>query len=471
MRSTLLTASFLAVFAMPAFADEPQKPEVDPVKVVPIDHKGPVDYLKEVDPILVKKCAFCHSGNVKEAKFDISSYETLMKGGKHGKVIVPGKSAESVIIKMASRADKPYMPPKTEDPLSPAEFALIKLWIDQGATPPAGVKERPKIIVGLPPATVQPVRAIALSPDKSTLVAGRSNQIHVYDAGTGNVIRSLIDPNLAGPDKKPVEAAHLSIVESLAYSPDGKYVASGSFQEIILWDVQTGELKAKITGLVDRVVTIAFSNDGKLLAAGGGAPTEDGELKLFEIPSGKIVADIKSAHSDTVFGVSFSPDDKMLASCGADKFVKVWEVPSGKPVKSFEGHTHHVLDVGWKSDGKLLASAGADNVVKIWNFESGEQVRTIQAHTKQITRLAFVGKSPNFVTSSGDQSVKMWNVDNGGNVRNFAGNTDFVCGVAVSADGALVVSGCEDGFVRIFNGNDAKIIKALPPPGAEQPKK
>ena len=474
MRSTLLTASLLTILSpiwAPAFADEPAKPEVEPIKVVPIDHKAPVDYLKETDPILVKKCAFCHSGNVKESKFDISSFETLMKGGKHGKAIVPSKAGESALIKMAGRTVTPIMPPKTEDPLTPEELALIKLWIDQGATPPAGQKERPKIIVGLPPASVQPVRAIAISQDKSTLVAGRSNQITVYDAGTGNEVRKLLDPELTTPDKKPVQAAHMSIVESLAYSPDGKYVASGSFQEIKLWDVQTGEIKARITGLVDRVVTLAFTSDGKTLAAGGGAATEDGELKLYEIPSGKLIIDIKSAHSDTVFGVCFSPDDKMLASCGADKFVKVWEVPSGKFVKSFEGHTHHVLDVGWKSDGKLLASAGADNVIKVWNFETGEQKQTIQAHGKQVTRLVFVGKKPEFVTSSGDATIKMWNVDNGGNVRNFAGNTDFVCGVGVSADGAIVVSGCEDGFVRIYNGADGQLKKALPPPGWQEPKK
>ena len=84
----------------------------------------------------------------------------------------------------------------------------------------------------------------------------------------------------------------------------------------------------------------------------------------------------------------------MLATCGADKFVKVFEVPSGKFLKSFEGHTHHVLDVGWKADGKLLASAGADNVVKVWDYEKGEQVRTIGTQArKQMTRLVFIGKT------------------------------------------------------------------------------
>ena len=106
----------------------------------------------------------------------------------------------------------------------------------------------------------------------------------------------------------------------------------------------------------DRVVTIDYSKDGKYFATGGGAPTEDGEIRVFNAADGKPAFEVKSGHSDTVFGVCFSPDTKLLATCGADKFVKVWEVPSGKFVKAFEGHTHHVLDVGWKPDGKLLAS-------------------------------------------------------------------------------------------------------------------
>src|SRR5437016_4123001 len=82
--------------------------------------------------------------------------------------------------------------------------------------------------------------------------------------------------------EQPVKAAHLSLVEALAFSPDGKLLASGSFQEVSLWDIQTGTLKQKLTGFAHRVVALAFSPDGKLLATGGGAPTEDGEIKVFD---------------------------------------------------------------------------------------------------------------------------------------------------------------------------------------------
>jgi WD40 repeat protein len=473
MRS-LLTLSLAVLFPAAALAaDEPKTGKNQPIKVVTVDRKDPVTYEKDIEPIFVNKCLFCHSGAVKEGKFDIASFDALMRGGKSGKIITPGKSADSKFIKMIGKTEKPFMPPKSEEPLTPEELALVKLWIDQGAKAPSGTRVRPKPVIATLPANVVPVRAVAVSPDKAMVVAGRGNQLHVYDAGSGTFIRTLVEPNLVGADKKPVQASHLSIVESLAFSPDGKFVASGSFGEVTIWDAQTGVLKTKVGGFADRVVALGFSPDGKTLATGGGAPTEDGEIKLVEVATGKVTGEIKNGHSDTVFGVSFSPDGKMLATCGADKFVKVFEVPSGKFIKAFEGHTHHVLDVGWKFDGKLLASCGADNAIKVWDFEKGEQVRTMTGHGKQVTRLIFVGKTPNVATCSGDQTVSFWNVDNGGRQRSFAGATDFLYAIGVSPDGSVVAAGGEEGVVRLYNGNTGAMLKSLLPPGVQpaEPKK
>jgi WD40 repeat protein len=473
----LLSAGLLTVVLLSPWSglradDEPRTRKEQPIKLITLDRKTPVLYEKEIEPILINKCTFCHSGNVKEGKLDMGTYEALVKGGKRGAPIVPGKSDVSLLVTLASKAKRPFMPPKNDVPLEPEELALIKLWIDQGAKAPTGVRELPKVILKAPPAAVTPVMGVAVSPDKSAVAASRGNQIHIYDASSGAFVRSLVDPQLKTPDNKPLAAAHLSLVESLVYSPDGKYLASGSYQEVVLWDARTGELRTRLAGFADRVVALAFSSDGKLLATGGGAPTLEGELKIIDVGTGKVKFDIKvNGHSDTVFGVAFSPDDKILASCGADKFVKTYEVATGKYIKSFEGHTHHVMGVGWKGDGKFLASAGADNAIKVWDYEKGEQVRVINGHGKQVTALHFVGKTAQFITCSGDQTVRMWNADNGGNTRNFNAGTDFLYCVGVSPDGAVVATGGQDGLVRLYNGTSGALIKDLAPPGVVVPKK
>jgi WD40 repeat protein len=457
------------VVGLAAAQDTPKKrgKKEQEIKVIKLDRTTPVLFEKDIEPILINKCAFCHSGNIKEGKLDLSSYDTMMRGGKRGPVVIPGKSGESLLAKLSQKLVRPFMPPKSEEPLAPAELALIKLWIDQGAKAPTGLRVLPRVVLRAPPAIVTPVLGVAVSPDKSTVVASRGNQVHVYDAGSGKHIRHLVDPKVTDAAGKPIKAAHLSLVESLAFSPDGKLVASGSYQEVKLWDGRTGEWRRTLTGFADRVVTLAFSPDGKLLATGGGAPTQDGELKIIDVASGKVTQEIKTnIHSDQVLGVAFSPDSKVLASCGADKFVKTFEVATGKFLKAFEGHTHHVLGVGFSPDGKLIASGGADNVVKVWDYAKGEQVRTINAHTKQITGLVFIGKTQNFATCAGDQQVRFWNT-NGGNIRNFGAGNDYLYCLAVSPDGSVLATGGQEG-VRLYNVNTNALIKVLLPPDVEK---
>ncbi|HVK19306.1 MAG TPA: c-type cytochrome domain-containing protein [Fimbriiglobus sp.] len=457
-------------------ADDKKAPALQPIPVATLDRKTPVAYEADVAPIFAAKCQVCHAGNLTEGKFDLGTHAALMKGGKKGPAVVPGKAEESRMWQMSSHRAKPIMPPKTEDnPLTPQEVAVLKLWIDQGAKGPAvDIRARPKVVLGLPPALVKPVRAVAVSPDKGVVAAGRGNQVHLFDAKTGSFLKTLTDPALKTPNGKTADAAHLSLVEAMAYSPDGKTLATGSFREIVLWDPANGTVRQRLTGFADRVVTLDYSRDGKYLATGGGAPTEDGEIKVFEAATGKPVADVTGGHSDTVFGVCFSPDGKLLATAAADKFVKVFEVPSGKLLKSFEGHTHHVLDVGWTPDGKRLVSAGADNVVKVWDYEKGEKVRDVRGHQNQVTRLTFVGKLPQFLTAGGDATVRLWNAENGGTLRQFGSNKDFVYAVAASADGAVVVAGGEEGVVRLYNGQNGQLVKEMLPPEpgkTDQPKK
>ena len=214
---------------------------------------------------------------------------------------------------------------------------------------------------------------------------------------------------------------------------------------------------------VDRVLSLAFSPDGVLLAAGGGEASRAGQVTLWNVAEQSLVKEFADAHSDTVYGLEFSPDGRLLASASADKFAKVFNVETGKHVQSYEGHTHHVMDITWKADRTLLASAGADNAIKVWNVETGEQARTISTYSKQVTSLNFVGLQDNILSSSGDKRVFLHSAGNGNPVREFAGSPDYVYRAASSVDGAIIAAGCEDGILRVWNGTDGKELVSFKP--------
>lgn len=213
---------------------------------------------------------------------------------------------------------------------------------------------------------------------------------------------------------------------------------------------------------VDRVLSLAFSPDGKILASGGGTPSRDGELLLWNPADGTLLREIAGAHSDTVFDLAFTPDGSLLASCAADKFARVFDVKTGKLVKSFEGHTNHVLGVAWNRTGRTLATAGADDVIKIWSLESGQQIKTIPGFTKQATALRYVGYDASFAVAAGGVPVRL--VNEGGNVvRNFDSAGTFMYDLSLSADGQTIAAGGLDGILRIWSVADGKAVATFAP--------
>lgn len=180
------------------------------------------------------------------------------------------------------------------------------------------------------------------------------------------------------------------------------------------------------------------------------------------------VADIKDGHSDTVYGICFSPDAKMIVTGSADKLVKIFEVPSGKFVNQFSGHKHHVLAVGWEASGQLLASAGADKTIKIWQWQDERLIRTIKAHDKEITRLQFVGDSMLLMTCSGDGTLNLLSAANGSHIRTFPGGKDFLYALAISSDGSRVAAGGQEGIARIYDGKSAQLHFSILPTGKRE---
>ena len=214
----------------------------------------------------------------------------------------------------------------------------------------------------------------------------------------------------------------------------------------------------------DRVVCVAYSHNGQLLATGGGEPSRNGELLTWNVQKQSLARRFKDAHSDTVFSVRFSYDDAFILSGAADKFVKQFDLSTGEHVRSFEGHTNHVMAVDWKADGATIASTGADNAIKVWNVETGEQRRTISTYKRQVTALQFIGTSDTILTGAGDKTVRFHNATNGRQLRAFGGSTDYIYSVCGLRDQSLVVGAGQDGTVRVWNGKDGKILHSFVPP-------
>lgn len=303
--------------------------------------------------------------------------------------------------------------------------------------------------------------AIGFSPDGLTVATGGDDQtVRTWDAETGAAIDTF--------------AGHASVIRGLVFTPGLDVLSIADNKSAYVWDTNPEWTLAQTIGspdsaeqLADRVTALDFSPNGQLLATGSGEPSRSGELKIWNVADGKLVKEIKEPHSDTIFGLEFSPDGKLIASCGADRFAKIFEVGTGNFVRSFEGHTHHVLGVSWRADGRRLVTSGADNVIKVWDIKTGDQTRTIAGFGKEVTAIRFVSDGDNVLASSGDKSVQMKNAENGGNVRSFAGAGDFMYSVSASANGKVIAAGGQDSVLRVW-AEDGKTLANFEKP-VEQP--
>ena len=442
-RPTLATLLLALMIAPEVLADDP----------------APVGFLKDVAPILVQNCIACHNPRKSESKYIMTTFAQLAKGGVKGKdiTLAPGDPENSYFVELCRPDGEPRMPYK-QDPLPKEKLAVIERWVKEGAKydganpaedwPAALRKLTPVIVPESYPATV-PITALAISPDGSEVVASGFHELTTWKLADGTPGRRL---------RGLAERIH-----EVAYSPDGKWMATasgdpGQFGAVQLWIAEPdggGKLARDLLETTDSVFAVAFSPDGAKLAAAGA----DRALRVWEVATGKELALIED-HADWIFDLAWSPDGKRLATASRDKTSKVFDVEKKESIATFPGHAETVYCVAFTPDGKSLVTGGADNQLRVWNpDEDAKQVRVVGGFGGAIFRLVPSPDGKTLATCGADKVVRTF--ENFAPKLTLAGHADWVYSVAFAPDGKTLASGSWDGEVRLWNLPDGKPLRTI----------
>jgi len=199
---------------------------------------------------------------------------------------------------------------------------------------------------------------------------------------------------------------------------------------------------------------VAFSPDGRQILSG----SYDSTVKLWDVATGREIRTF--AGSEPVSSVAFSPDGRQILSGSGDTTVKLWDVVTGKGIRTFSGHTEHVISVTFSPDGNQILSGSADNTIKLWDAVTGREIRTFFGHTEWVTSVAFSPDGRQILSGSNDKTIKLWDTTTGHEIRSFTGS-DSVYSVAFSPDGRQILSGSWWGSVKLLDAITGREIRTF----------
>ncbi len=390
----MLITAVVVSLAAPLRADEPAEKRAA---------QAPT-YTGDVQRVFKKYCLACHNADDRESGLSLHDFASLLRGGDSGeKLIVPGKPDESRLVLILTGKEEPAMPPEGEKQPTAEEIASIARWIEFGAKGPA--KDEVK--------------------------------------STGYDVPDV--PQVL--PKGPVTPA----IVCVAVSPDGILIAAVRHREVVLLNPADGKVVGNLTGAEHPLNAVAFSPDGKLVAAAGGPAGIGGIVRLWKT-SGESVA-VLQGHDDSIYGLAFSPDGQLLATSSYDKLIKLWDVAAAKETATLKHHTAAVFDVAFSPDGKTLASAGDDQTVKLWDVATGERMVTLSDATGSMNAVAFHPSGKELAAGGVDKTLRVWRF-NGKSARVrksvFAHNA-AILDVAYAPDGKTLYSAAEDGRIKVWD--------------------
>jgi WD40 repeat protein len=256
-----------------------------------------------------------------------------------------------------------------------------------------------------------------------------------------------------GPTAR-IGSKHKDMMECVAFSPDGSFMASGSRDGTVkVWESATSKLAADCHGHTGGVESIAFSSDGRFVASG----SADTTVKVWQAETGRLTADCRG-HTDKVNSIAFSPDRRFVASGSSDWTMKIWESETGWLVADCVGHEYDVCSVVFSFDGRFVASGSYDGTVVVWEAETGLVVGDCIGHTRIVRSVAFSPDGRFVASGSSDMTVKVWEAKTGRLVATCVGHQDIVSSVVFSPDGRFVASGSHDGTVKVWKAETGRLV-------------
>lgn len=427
--------------------------------VSPLVRAAPPSYA-QVHALLSQRCLSCHDAKEEEGGFLVDTYEHLMKGGDDGVAVIPGHSDRSPIIAQLRHKAKPFMPPpKKAARLADAEIDLIAAWIDAGCpNGPAVIAAatRPSVPNIKPLIAPKPsIYSLAWSHSARLLAIGRHQSIDLINPTNRAVVRHLTGL-----------ADH---VNALLFSSDGKFLFAASGEpsqqgQIAIFDLSSNAPAAFLLGHTDTIYCLALSPDGKMLASG----SYDQTIILWDLAARKPIRTL-TGHNGAVFCLSFRRDGNVLASASADRTIKLWDPRNGDRLDTFSEPLKEQNAVAFSPDGHRLAAGGADNRIRVYQISdkaiegSNKLVDTKFAHEGSILRLAWSENGQSLLSCADDRTVKLWNTADMQQRLSLPEQSDWPSAIAFVESDKAVAVGRLDGALEVYDAATAKPIPAPKP--------